>query len=321
MKILIISGLLPIAIFFVSCKQEQNNEIVGNKTVLKSWTESSSKEDILKFVESVTNESSESYIEPKDRIAVFDLDGTIICEKPSYSEVAYSIYHLKRMLRVDPNLSNKQPYKAVAEEDDTYLDDSVDIVLTTPFIGYTQEQYTDSVISFFESEIHPKFKINYKDLFYAPMIELVDFLRENEFKVYISSYSQQSFIRSIALHYLDIDEEYGIGSIVDLEYTPLEKDGAFIRQNSFLIKNSLKAEVMEYQTGKKPIFVVGNSGGDLEILEYVSSTQPHMALIIDHDDEDREFKYRNTELLKKAKENKWNVVSMKNDFQTIFRIQ
>lgn len=313
MKNLIISSLILLVVTS-SCNQEP-------RIVLDSWAESDSRSKIVDFVELVINPTSESFVEPKDRIAVFDLDGTILCEKPNYSEVAFSIYHINRMLDIDPSLSNTQPFKAVLESDENYLHngDSLERVLITPFIGYSQKQYTDSVLSFFRTVMHPSMELEYEKLFYKPMIELIDYLKDNKFKVYISSYSQQSFVRSLTKNYLDIDKEQSIGSIVDLEFKPLENKASFIRQDSFLIKNLLKAELIEYQIGQAPILVAGNSNGDIEMLEYANLVSPHMVLIIDHDDSIREFEYRKNELIEKAEEKKWNIVSMKNDFKTIFQ--
>lgn len=314
MKISIILSLIVLSLISVSCGH--NNK--ANNT-LNSWKDSESKKEIVEFVESVTNESSESYVEPKKRIAVFDLDGTILCEKPSYSEVAFSIHHLKRMMKSNPNLSEMQPFKAVIEEDNKYLHDSVDNVLVTPFIGYSQRQYTDSVLSFFKTVKNPSLGVEYGKLFYKPMIDLIDYLKQNDFKVYVSSYSQQTFVRSLTPHYLDINKENSIGSIVDLEFQTKENKASFVRQKDFLIKNSLKAEIIEYQIGQAPILVAGNSGGDIEMLKYANLIHPHMVIIIDHDDSEREFEYHKAELIETAKEYDWNIVSMKNDFKTIFQ--
>ncbi len=317
MKKPIILSLTILSFLTFSCKQ--NKKVAPVKNVLTSWANSDAKNDILKFVASVTDKTSEAYVAPINRIAVFDLDGTVICEKPSYSEVAFSVYHLKRMAENDSTLAEIQPYKAALENDNKYLQDSVDQVLVTPFIGYSQKQYTDSVLSYFKTVKNDSLDITYEKLFYKPMVDLIAYLKQNNFKVYVSSYTQQSFIRSITPHYLGLDKEHSIGSIVDLEFETIENKAAFVRQDNFILKNSLKAEVIEYQIGQAPIFVAGNSGGDIEMLNYANLIQSHMVLIIDHDDGEREFEYHDTDLLKMAKEKNWTIISMKNDFKTLFQ--
>lgn len=317
MKKSITISFILLSLLTISCKQNKKEKEVKN--VLASWADTDTKTAILKFVASVTDKTSEAYVAPKNRIAIFDLDGTVICEKPRYSEVAFSVYHLKRMAQLDSTLTETQPYKAALENDNQYLQDSVDQVLITPFIGYSQKQYTDSVLSYFKTEKNDSLNITYEKLFYKPMVDLIAYLKQHNFKVYVSSYTQQSFIRSITPHYLGLDKEHSIGSLVDLEFETVENKPAFVRQDDFVLKNSLKAEVIEYQIGQTPILVAGNSGGDIEMLEYANLTQPHMVLIVDHDDSEREFEYHDTGLLETAKENNWNIISMKNDFKTLFQ--
>ena len=151
------------------------------------------------------------------------------------------------------------------------------------------------------------------------MIELIAYLRVNGFKVYISSYTQQTFIRSVAAAYLDMDEAHAIGSVVDVDFDMAGNSARFYRQDSFLRKNAYKAEIIEYHIGQAPVFVAGNSGGDLEMLNYANLTQPHMVLVINHDDSIREYDYKKTDLLKTARQKNWKIVSMKTDFAKVFK--
>lgn len=155
-------------------------------------------------------------------------------------------------------------------------------------------------------------------MFYQPMLDLISFLKEKEFTVYISSYSQQTFIRSLTTEYLEIDREHSIGPMVDLDAVFVDNKIQFVRNDNFALKNKHKAEVIEYQFGKAPILMAGNSGGDMEMFDYANVVNPHKVIVIDHDDADREYEYTKTTLLEKAKKQNWTIVSMKNDFKQIF---
>lgn len=312
-------NVLTIFIIFVANLTFAQNINYGTDGILNSWNETSNKINIESFVKSITDKNNLLYIEPQKRIAIFDLDGTLICEKPNYSEVELSIFYLKRQLEYNPELVNIQPYKALKENDSKYIRDSVDIILTTPFKGLNLKQYQDSVINYFNNSLNLKLGILTKNTFYLPMIELIEYLKENEFRVFISSYSQQSFTRIISEEYLKIKKENAIGSIDDLDFVIQGDSSNFIKGNKFLLKNEYKAEMLEYKIGESPIIVCGNSDGDMEMLQYCQTVKPHLVLILDHDDSVREYEYRKDNLLKIATKNKWTIISMKNDFRNIFK--
>ncbi len=311
---------LVLLLGFSSCFVASSNQLIEPpKKSLQTWNATENTQGIIDFINKVADEKSGMYVAPEDRIAVFDMDGTVLCEKPGITEVDVSIEFLKRQVKANPELAAQQPYKAVLADDKKYLKDSIVQVLLTPFVGYTQAQYRDSVIHFFNTTKHAKYDLYYKDLFYQPMLELIELLKQKDFTVYISSYSQQTFIRSLTTEYLGIDKEHSIGSVVDLAAVFVDDKAQFVRGDNFVLKNKHKAEVIEYQFGKAPILVGGNSSGDMEMFDYANVVKPHKVIVIDHDDEKREYQYTKKALLEKAKKQNWTIVSMKNDFKQIFK--
>jgi phosphoserine phosphatase len=303
-------------IFCIGCNSKEQKPAETNTKVLISWNDTTTKEKILSFVKSVTDKNSSSYVVPEDRIATFDLDGTITIEKPDYVEVAFAEYYSKKRAAADSTLSDQQPYKAVLTNDETYLKDSVASLLTVPFDGMTQKAYNNELTEFLATK-HPKLNIAYKNLYYKPMQELIAYLEQNEFQVYISSYSLQTTVRYWTTHTFGLENENGIGTIIDLEY---EADtNEFTRTDDYILTNAKKAEVIQYQIGKEPILAVGNTSGDIEMLEYSGNNKPNLTMIVNHDDAAREYEYFDDTLLETAKKDNWVIISMKNDFKVIFK--
>ena len=157
------------------------------------------------------------------------------------------------------------------------------------------------------------------------MIELIDYLEDHGFKVYIVSTSQQEFIRSISKEILKIPQEQIIGTMVgfSLEYSGKSKKPEFIRKPDYFTPyNADENKVVRIrERGLVPsVFAFGNSSGDLAMLEVTAAVElPSLVCILDHDDSEREYEYHKSELLKIAEKNNWNIVRMKTDFKTIFR--
>jgi phosphoserine phosphatase len=309
--------LLVIVLLFIciGCETKPAKTEKVNTNGLSSWNDTDNKKRILSFVKNVTDKNSSNYVSPEDRIAVFDLDGTTAIEKPDYVEVAFAKYYAHKRVATDSTLSNQEPYKAVLTNDETYLKDSVASLLTVPFVGMTQKNYKKEITEFMATK-HPRFDIAYKQLYYKPMRELIAYLQQHEFDVYISSYSLQTYVRFWASNTFGLAPENGIGTIIDLDYA--SDTNEFTRTKAYILTNALKAEVIVYQTGKKPILAVGNTSGDTEMLEYASNQTPSLAMIVNHDDATRAYEYFDEDVLKTAKANNWEIISMKNDFKVIF---
>jgi phosphoserine phosphatase len=277
---------------------------------------------LLDYIEDVSTPGSKDFIPAKDRLAVFDMDGTLMSEKPFpfffEATLHYLVRHKKELSLKSPQL--KALCNAAEKPDVAYLRKHMNQTFVLPFKGKTYEFYREWCLRLFETEINPQKKRPQKDLIFKPMIELIDLLHERGFEIYVVSGSMQFAIMAISEKYLHVDESRCIGSMVQAKAKMDGKKIDFIRgdlQPPSNIKSGKAIRIM-MRTGKAPVFAFGNSSGDTWMLDFTaSSPYRHMAFIIDHDDP-REFVYHHPALLKMAKEKKWVVVSMKNNFKTVY---
>ncbi len=292
--------LLPLLL--LSCKEP----------TLNHWSDGPLKDSLEMFITETAHTVPEA-----ERFALFDMDGTLLCERPGYMEVVFSQWYMQKQLATDSALAASQPYKALLEQDSSWLENNVETVLTAPFEGMAIDHYEVLVDSFLRTAEHPRFKRPYGSLFYAPMVELVSLLQAEGFTVYISSNTQQNFIRAAVRTRLGIPDEQVIGSLIELEFDRTAP-GFFTRGDSVLVPNELKAELIEYHIGEKPLFVAGNSRGDTTMLAYGNAQQPAFALLVNHDDSLREYYYPDSALLDQARQHRWFVADMKEDFKELF---
>ena len=318
-------------IFLLICRMDVMSYAQDTSRTLKlqgyllSWNEGSAKNRIVSFVEAVSTPFSKAFVPKVHRRAFFDMDGTLVCEKPNYLEVVVSQHRLMEKVKADPSLIKQNLYKAVLENDTNYLYKHVKDVIAQAFAGETLHAYKAYCKSFLYNQKHPKFKRPYVELFYVPMLELMDYLRDHGFKVYVVSTSQQEFIRSISVGVLKLPPEQIIGTMVGFSLANLEKNESpnFVRnKNYFTPYNADEAKVIRMrERGILPsIFAFGNSSGDYAMLDATTdSGLPNLVCILDHDDPEREYEYRKPKLLESAHNHNWNIVSMKRDFGIVFR--
>jgi hypothetical protein len=251
------------------------------------------------------------------------MDGTILCEKPDYIEVALTRHRLLEKVEQNPQLRTNPIYKAVIEGDADYLYKNIKTAIAEAFEGESLNFYLDYTRRFLSEEKHPKFNQPYIQLFYQPMIELMDYLSDHGFAVYIVSTSQQEFIRSVSKDILNIPRNQIIGTMVGFRLQFGSKNNpVFIRNSTYFEPyNADENKVVRIrERGLLPsIFAFGNSSGDLAMLAVTAASGlPNMVCILDHDDPEREFEYHKSNLLKTATKNKWTIVSMKKDFKVLF---
>jgi hypothetical protein len=305
-------------------KADQVFSVLDVQSHLRSWKAGVSKEKIVSFVNSVSDPANNSFVPIELRKAFFDMDGTILCERPDYIEVALTKHRLLEKVRLNPQLESNSIYRAVIESDADYLYKNIKTAIVEAFGGETLKFYIEYSRRFLSREKHPRFNQPYFQLFYLPMIELIDYLTDHGFKVYIVSTSQQEFIRSVSKEILNIPKNQIIGTMVgfSLKYEDKNKKPVFIRKSSYFEPyNADENKVVRIrERGLLPsIFAFGNSSGDLAMLEVTAASGlPNMVCILDHDDPLREFEYHKPNLLKIAAKSDWNIISMKRDFKVIF---
>jgi hypothetical protein len=299
---------------------------------LPSWNDGEVKLAITRFVTNVTTDGSPDFVPSAQRIATFDNDGTLWAEQPVV-QLEYVAYQIKKMSSKHPEWSSQDPYKAVLEGDKDYLVNDYlnnhgkglhELVLAT-HSGMTAQEFDEMVLEFFNTAQHPKFKQKYSEIAYQPMLELLAYLRNNGFKTYLSSGGGTDFMRVIAMDTYGIVPENVIGSFAINSFEQVDGEWKIVKgtKNIFMHDGVTKPVGIDLHIGRIPIFVAGNvrSGGDIGQLTYSQTNDlPNFQLLINHDDEVREFAYaeKDNASLNAAKDGGWHVVSMKEDWQRIF---
>jgi phosphoserine phosphatase len=291
--------------------------------VLASWRDGTAKAAIVEFVRRVTGPGPD-FVAAADRIAAFDNDGTLWVEQPLPPQLDFVFRHWAEEVQKDPSLAGQQPYKALIEKDAAFLqgvatqDPPVIEALLKAFArswaGTTPAQFDAQVRAWLATARQPKLGVPYTDLVYRPMLELFDLLRDNGFRIFVCSGGARDFMRVFAEQTWGIFKENVIGSAAEYRYT----DGEIVRGEQVLGALDLgpgKPEHIFAQTGRLPVFAGGNADVDIEML-----SAARFALLINHDDAEREFAYTASAeaSLTKAEELGWTVVSMKDDWSTVY---
>jgi FMN phosphatase YigB (HAD superfamily) len=311
-----------------------------NEKVLASWNDTPTRQAIVEFVQSVTEEGASSYVTPVERVAVFDNDGTLWTEKPMPIQLDFLVRRFAEQAERDPSLQQVQPYKAAHEHDFSWLggamvkhyhgDDSdmklLMQAMNEAFAAASIEEYRASADAFFANANHPTLKRPYLTAHYQPMVDLLRYLEANGFTVYIASGGDRDFMRAIGERLYGIPPERVIGSSQALEYREQE-DGVDVLYKSeieFFDDGPTKPVRIWSRIGRRPILAGGNSNGDIPMLRFArSATRPSLRLLLLHDDAEREFDYvaGAEAALERAKAQNWTVVSIKDDWATVFADQ
>jgi hypothetical protein len=248
-------------------------------------------------------------------------------------QLEFVLYRIKKLAPEHPEWKNTLPYKAVLDGDNSYLINDIkenhgrevlQLVLTTS-AGMTLEEFNDEVKVFFKEVKHPKYDKAFTETIYQPMLELLEYLRANEFKTYICSGGGLDFMRVIAEPTYGIVPENVIGSFAMNSFVQADGTWEIVKEGKgiFICDKDTKPVGIDQHIGRIPIFVAGNvrTGGDIGQLTYSqTNTLANFQLLVNHDDAVREFAYseKNNESLDAAKAGNWHVVSMKNDWLKIF---
>jgi phosphoglycolate phosphatase-like HAD superfamily hydrolase len=299
---------------------------------LPSWNDGAAKTAILDFVARVTKEGGPDYVRPAERIATFDNDGTLWCEQPLQVQFFFGHDRLKAIAEKDPGLKERQPFKAYLERDLKAMHDlgkkGLFEVGATAHAGITEEEFDKVARDWLATAKHPKLGRLFTQLTYRPQVELLGHLRENGFKTFIVSGGGIDLIRAFAEEAYGIPREQVVGSSVKLRYE-LHGSRAVLMKlaelNSF-DDREVKPANIGLHIGRRPILAFGNSDGDLAMLRYCKSGPgARLALLVHHDDAEREFAYDRefklsplAEALDKAEDYGITLVSMKRDWNVVF---
>lgn len=335
MKTIISTISVVFILLFTGCDSGTKPDIKVTKVTidpLPSWNDTNNKRMILDFVAKVTDSSSKDFVPEKDRIATFDNDGTLWCEQPLYFEFIYSFNVMKDIIPNHPELLKKPEIKALADGDkETFLKSGEKGLLEVFALSHTMQdidKFQETATNWLDTAVHGKFKQKYIDLTYKPMVELLEYLRANNFTTYIVSGGSSMFIRNFSEKAYGIPTGQVIGSMLKAEF--IEKDSTFnikLSPDVFHIDDNVGKPVGIYQfIGKKPILAFGNSDGDLQMLQWTTTnTYPNLELILHHTDAEREYAYdressvgKLDKALDEAHSRGWVVVDMKSDFKKVF---
>ena len=304
---------------------------------LSSWREGATKDAILRYVDDASSEGSAGWVPAEDRVAVFDNDGTLWCEKPMPIQLDFILRRLVEMADADPALREKQPWKAAHEHDygwlaqvmaDHYAGDDTNLPLLAggilaAFADITVEQFEANAEAFLRDGRHPTLDRRYLDCAYVPMIQLLAHLRNSGFATYIVSGGGRDFMRPISEEVYGIPRDSVVGSTVATAYVPDGSGGAIVRQLAldYVDDGPEKPVQIWNRTARRPVVAAGNSNGDIEMMDFTEhADKPTLRLLVLHDDPEREFDYVSgaERALDRAAEAGWTVVSMKNDWHEVF---
>jgi len=326
---LVPSGRLPAVI-----AQDEKQEPTPAKP-LPSWNDGPAKKAILDFVAKVTKEGSPDFVPVVERVATFDNDGTLWCEYPIPVQLAFALDRVKALAAKHPEWKEKQPFKAVLEDDMKTLFATgerglVELVMAS-HAGMTMEEFEVMVKDWIATAKHPRFKKLYTECVYQPMLELLAYLRANGFKTYIVSGGGIEFMRPWAEKVYGIPPEQVIGSSIKVKYELRDGKPVLVRlpEIDFIDDKVGKPIGINKFIGRRPVMAFGNSDGDFEMLEWTTAGKgPRFGLFVHHTDAEREYAYdrkaglaRLDKGLDEAPKRGWIVVSMKTDWKRVFAFE
>ncbi|HKY24114.1 MAG TPA: HAD family hydrolase [Gaiella sp.] len=298
---------------------------------LASWNDTATRDAIIEFAEGARS------VPPEERVAVFDNDGTLWCEKPMPIEVGFILQRLATMAEDDESLRETQPWKAAAEKDYAWLggviekhyagDDAELKVLMAGILqaygGRTVEEFAAAAADFLAHASHPTLGRRLRDTWYVPMVELLRYLEGHGFTCFIASGGSRDFMRVITAELYEIPPERVVGTSFGLAYTDGEHGGslAYLAEPEVFDDGPAKPVRIWSRVGRRPVLAAGNSNGDIPMLRWAGGQdRAALRLLVLHDDPEREFDYLKgaEKALDQAKADSWTVVSVKNDWATVF---
>ncbi len=303
---------------------------------LPSWNDRPAKQAVLTYVAGVTTEGAPTYVPPTERIAVFDNDGTLWCEKPVYSQFAFALDRVRALAPKHPEWPERPVLAAVIKGDmkafAAFGEKGLMEVLAVTHAGMTTDEFSQTVSNWLATARHPRYKRPYTELVYQPMIELLAYLRENGFKTFIVSGGGVEFMRVFSERVYGIPPEQVVGSMGGLRFEE-GPDGKPVLMRlatiDFVDEKAGKPVGIQRFLGRRPIFAFGNSDGDKEMLEWTAANPAsHFVALIHHTDARREYAYDRPSAIgqldkawDEAVAKGWTVVDMEKDWKRVFAFE
>lgn len=330
--------ILLVLLLLVACKENANSKKTPENNVAKivdplpSWNKGAAKQAILDYVNAVTTEGSDHFIPVSERIATFDNDGNLWSEQPAYFQLFFAMDRIKALAPEHPEWKTTQPYQSVLDNDMAKLmsygeHGLIQIVMATHG-NNTVKEFEQIVKDWLATAKHPRFDRPYTDLVYQPMLELINYMKANEFKTFIVSGGGIEFMRPWVEGVYGIPRDQVIGSSIKTKYDYNDGKPVIRRlpELNFIDDKEGKPEGINQFIGRKPVFASGNSDGDLQMMRWAdSNTYPSFQLYVHHTDSIREWAYdrkssigRLDKGLDEANAKGWTVIDMKNDWKVVY---
>ena len=302
---------------------------------IPSWNDGKAKQSIDAFVQRVTTAGGKDFVPLAERIAVFDNDGCLWPENPMPFQLAFVIDELKRRVRTEPKLAADPMVQASLAGDLVKLSagehyDGLMRVLALTHAGMTTDEFRATVEAWLASARHPQYGKPYDQVIYQPMQELLRYLWANGFKTFIVSGGGADFMRVWVERVYGIPPEQVVGSTARTTFELRDSGPVLVKTLGHLfVDDKVGKPVGIHQfIGRRPIACFGNSDGDQAMLQYttINNPRPSFGLIVHHTDGKREYAYdykpksscKLVDALKEAPQRGWTVVSMKDDWKSIF---
>ena len=304
---------------------------------LPSWNDGEAKQAIIAFVQETTIQGSSKFVEPPERIATFDQDGTLWVEQPTYSQVMFTFHQLGLMAAKDPKLKDVEPFKTVLSSDSDAIaklgiPELLKVVALT-HSGTTVELFQKAAHEWLTTAQHPRFKRLYTDLVYQPMLEVMRYVRANGYKTFIVTGGGQDFVRTYAERVYGVPRDQVVGSAGGVTFSYDESGKAILTKDPKLLwidDKTAKPVDIHLMIGRRPVMAFGNADGDQAMLEYTQAGEgARFMMLVHHDDATREYAYEpdsqlspfSDALMARAKRGGWTVIGMKSDWKRIFAWQ
>jgi phosphoserine phosphatase len=296
---------------------------------LPGWKDGALKTAIVAFVNSSTEEGHSGYIPPEARIAVFDMDGTLLPEKPLPGALLPLVADVKKATIEHPELKSQPAVAALLASDVKGVQAQGEAglvqIVATAVDGRTADQVQVDMAREERAAPNPRYGVPYTKLAYRPMVELLRYLEAHGYQTWICSGSPVAYTRGLSREVFGIPPERVIGSYLGTRFD--ERDGRTVLTYTGKVEHvndrEGKPPAIHLAIGTRPAFVAGNVGGvgDIAMMRYAKDRGgPSFQLLINHDDATREFVYaeKNGESLAAASRYGFHVLSMKNDWLTLF---
>jgi phosphoglycolate phosphatase-like HAD superfamily hydrolase len=301
---------------------------------LPSWNEGAAKRALLEFARVTTDPASDRFVPPEQRVATFDMDGTLWVEHPMYTQVVYCLDRVRAIVTAKPKLKDGEPYKTVLSGDQAAIAKlsmvELETIVSAALSGMTVDEFNIDVKNWLATARHPRWNRPYTELIYQPMLEVLQLLRERGYKTYIVTGSGQDMVRVFAEQVFGIPPEQVVGTAEGVAYGYAKDGRPTLTKLPKLVLNDNgtgKPEGIHLFIGRRPHAAFGNSTGDQQMLEYTQAgAGARLMMLVHHDDAEREYFYGpktrvgafTDALMAEAEKRGWSVISIKNDWRRVF---